>query len=53
MSLSEKAKLFGKEWQEMSKQQKDEFYTKACEAEELEMICGSKPIDCSVKSRNP
>lgn len=52
MSLSEKAKLFGKEWQEMTKEQKDEFYRKACEAEALETICGSKPIDCSVKSTN-
>ena len=29
MSLAEKAKLFGKEWQAMSKQDKDDFYQKA------------------------
>jgi hypothetical protein len=51
MTLADKAKLFGKEWQEMTKEQKDEFYAKACADEDASQIMGAQVTDCSVKPK--
>ena len=42
MSISEKAKLFGKEWQVLTKEQKDDFYTRACEQEQYDLKFGKQ-----------